>query len=714
MTGTAVEPEAAPTSAPGPSGWLATASGRWRTVGAALVVGVVTTLVTIALTGAATPTLLGDPGAAVRWGLPVVELLVQLACATTVGALAMCAVVLPPPTNKPTRPGRPPRRTPRVRPVGAAWTLSRRIAAVAAVTWTLALAVQLVLTYAQVSGRPIGGPTFGEELALFLGEIELGRYLVAALVLTALVALVATAVGGTASATVGVLLAFVALGAVASTGHAAGAANHDVAVSSLWLHLVAVTVWVGGLAVLVAVAGALGRDLRPVAERYSSIAIWAYALLAVSGVANAAIRLGSLEGLGTPYGRVLLAKVSATIVLGVAGWWHRRRTIPQLTRGRSAAFWRLVVGELVLLGAVMGLAVALSSTAPPVPDTPLTDVPPAELITGYPVPGPPTALGWFTTWRPDLLVLVGVVSAVVVVGRWFWRLRRRGDHWPVGRVVSLYAGLALIAWVSSGGPALYGHLLFSGHMVQHMVLVMLAPIFLVLGAPVTLAARALPARDDGSRGPRELLLGLVHSRWAGVWANPVVAAVNVIGSMIVFYFTPLLLLSLTNHWVHEWMIVHFTLAGYLFINVLVGIDPGPKRPGYPLRLLLLFATMAFHAFFGLALMEGTQLLAAPWYGALGLPWGVDALADQQLGGGFTWGFGEIPSLLLAVILGVSWIRDDARTARRLDRKADRDGDADLAAYNAMLAARSASDGGADLPEAPGGPGAGGPDSSRDH
>lgn len=695
MTKTAVGPDAAPAPAARLPVWLQSASGRWRAVGAAAAVGVVAVLLAIALTGAATPTLLGDPGAAVRWGLPVVELAVELAAATTVGALALCAVVLPPPPRA-LRPrtadgGRVgaarSRVTKAVRPDSAAWTLSRRIAGGAAVTWTLALAVQLVLTYARVSGQTIGGPTFGQELAFFFGEIELGRLLVGALVLTALVAVAATAVAGPVSAVWGVVLAFVAFAPIASTGHASGAANHDVAVSSLWLHLVSVTIWIGGLAVLIAVAGALGRDLRAVASRYSTLAIWCYALVAVSGLANAAIRVGDLSGLATPYGRLLLIKVAATTALGAAGWWHRRRTIGQLTQGRTSAFWRLVVGELILAGGVMGLAVALSSTPPPVSDAPLTDASPAELITGYPVPGPPTALSWFTTWRPDLLVLVGVACAAVVVGRWYLRLRKRGDHWPIARVVSLYVGLALIAWVSSGGPALYGHLLFSGHMIQHMVLVMLAPIFLVLGAPVTLAARALPKRHDGSLGPRELLLGFVHSRWAELWAMPVVAAVNVIASMLLFYFTPLLLWSLTNHWVHEWMIVHFTVAGYLFVNALVGVDPGPRRPSFPLRLLLLFATMAFHAFFGLALMQGTQLLAAPWYGALGLPWGVNALVDQQLGGAFTWGFGEVPSLLLAVLLGVAWIRDDARTARRLDRKADRDGDAELAAYNEMLAAR---------------------------
>ncbi|KGM14880.1 hypothetical protein N867_14480, partial [Actinotalea fermentans ATCC 43279 = JCM 9966 = DSM 3133] len=226
---------------------------------------------------------------------------------------------------------------------------------------------------------------------------------------------------------------------------------------------------------------------------------------------------------------------------------------------------------------------------------------------------------------------------------------------------------------------------FSAHMVQHMLLVMVAPVFLALSAPITLAARALPARADGSRGPREWILGIVHSRVATFFANPVVACINFAGSMIVFYYTPLFPLALETYLGHLLMVVHFTLAGYLFANALVGIDPGPRRPAYPVRLILLFATMAFHAFFGLALVEGEVLLAPDWFGLLGRPWGPPALEDQQAGGGIAWGVSELPMLVLAIVLAFSWTKDDERTARRRDRDEARTGDAELVAYNAMLA-----------------------------
>ena len=165
--------------------------------------------------------------------------------------------------------------------------------------------------------------------------------------------------------------------------------------------------------------------------------------------------------------------------------------------------------------------------------------------------------------------------------RWTLRLRRRGDAWPVGRTISWCLGILVLFWATNGGAAAYGHVLFSAHMVQHMVLAMVAPLFLVLAAPVTLLARAVPARKDDSRGPREWVLVRVHSAFGRFMANPVVAAVLFAGGMIVFYFTPLFELALTTYAGHLWMIAHFTLVGYLFANALVGVDPGRPAPGTP-------------------------------------------------------------------------------------------------------------------------------------
>ncbi|MHB1064299.1 MAG: cytochrome c oxidase assembly protein [Georgenia sp.] len=661
------------------------------------------------LTGAVRPSALFDPGPLVRWGLPTATLLTHAGAAVTTGAFALCALVLPAPAGsnpaRRPRPGRP-------RTDGAAWILAARIGGVAAVVWALAQLAHLVLTHAAIIGAGVGGPGYGAQLAQFVTDIELGRYLLWATGLTALVAVVAAAVGSYTSAAWTTVLAVLAIFPVSLTGHAAGAASHELAVSSWWLHVGGIALWVGGLVVLCLVAGRLGSDLPDVVQRYSRLALWAFLIVAAAGVANAWIRLDSpLDLLTHPYGQLLLIKIVLTTGLGLAGWAHREVTIPairaRLSPGSApgrpagttapgepaapgAAFWRLAGVEVLVMGAVTGVGVALGSSAPPVPQDPVTDASPVYLLTGYPEPPFPTALTYLTQWRPDPLTLLVAVAAVLVYVRWVVRLRRRGDTWSLPRTAAWIAGFLLFFWVTNGGAMVYGRLLFSAHMIQHMLLVMVVPIFLVLGAPVTLALRALPGRVDGTRGPREWLLALVHSRWAGFFSHPIIAAVNFAGSMVVFYYTPLFEGAVTTHVGHLLMTVHFTLAGYLFANVLIGIDPGPPRPAYPLRLVLLFATMAFHAFFGLSIIQMTSLLAADHFGWLGLSWGggVDALADQEKGGAITWGIGEFPTLALAVGVAISWARADDRTARREDRKADRDQDADLRAYNAMLAERA--------------------------
>ena len=400
-----------------------------------------------------------------------------------------------------------------------------------------------------------------------------------------------------------------------------------------------------------------------------------------------------------------MTKVALLAALGLLGLGHRRITLPLVGQGRSWPFWRLVVVELAVMGAVSGVGVALAGSAPPVPAVPPADPTPAYLLTGHPLPPALTGLAWFTGWRVEPITAAAALAGLVVYLRWVRRLQARGDRWPWGRTAAWVAGMVVFGWATNGGPNLYGHVLFSAHMVQHMVLVMVVPVFVVLAAPVTLALRALPARaathpGDRSRGPREWLLTLVHSRVAAFFSNPIVAAVNFAGSMIVFYYSEVFGWALRTPEGHLFMVVHFSLAGYLFANALIGIDPGPRRAGYPQRLLLLFGTMAFHAFFGVTLMSGNDLLVANWFGLMGRTWGPSALADQRLGGSIAWGIGELPTLALAIGVAMLWSRDDERVARRRDRRVERDGDVEMDEYNAMLGRLAGHDGG--VPPGPGG------------
>ena len=333
----------------------------------------------------------------------------------------------------------------------------------------------------------------------------------------------------------------------------------------------------------------------------------------------------------------------------------------------------------------MSIAGILSTMAPPNRAIPVVDPSPAYYLTGYDLPPQTSAWNWIALWRLEIISAFVFVTAAIIYLRWVVRLRRRGDHWPVLRPVFWVVAMLVLLWVSQGAPAIYGMTIFSGHMVEHMVLVTVAPIFLALAAPVTLALRALPARTDGSRGPREWLRGLVESRFMAFVSHPVVAAASFAAALIVFYYSPLFEFSLRNHAGHLWMLFHFAIVGYLFVNALIGIDPGPSRPRYPMRIVLLFATMAAHAFFGVTLTTSNVLLAPTWFGLMGRTWGPDAITDQQYGGQLAWAMGELPVVVVAILVVAAWKKSDTRDAVRLDRKADRDHDADLNAYNAMLA-----------------------------
>jgi putative copper resistance protein D len=224
------------------------------------------------------------------------------------------------------------------------------------------------------------------------------------------------------------------------------------------------------------------------------------------------------------------------------------------------------------------------------------------------------------------------------------------------------------------------------HMAVHMMLSMLVPILLVLGGPVSLALRALPAagRDDPP-GMREWLLAALHSRLSRFLTHPVVATVLFVAGFYGLYLGGLFDAAAGSHAGHVAMNVHFLLSGYLFYWVVIGVDPTP-RPIPPLaKVAVVFASLPLHAFFGVVMMGTQRVLGERFYRSLHLSWHTDLLGDQRLGGGIAWAAGEIPLVVVMIALLVQWSRSDQRTARRLDRAAERDDDAELAAYNAMLA-----------------------------
>ena len=296
------------------------------------------------------------------------------------------------------------------------------------------------------------------------------------------------------------------------------------------------------------------------------------------------------------------------------------------------------------------------------------------------MPPPLTVATIFTQirWDSPIAVFLLVAAALYLYG--VYRMRRRGDHWPPGRTVAfLLGGLGSIAAVSVTGVEAYDTTLLSIHMIQHMTLTMVGPIFLALGAPVTLALRTMRPK------PRKALLRVLHSRVVRVLTFPLVTFGLFVISPFALYFTSLYRATLEHAWAHELIHVHFIVTGCLFFWPLLGLDPLPNRWPYPARALLMVLSVPFHTVLGLTIMQSRTLLGGDWYPNLNLSW-ADPWSDQVVAGGVLWAGGEIVSVTMLGILVVQWIRHSEREARRIDRALDR---ADLAG-SAPLRGRSLS------------------------
>ena len=662
------------------AGWspAIVAAVRWSPA-ALLLLAVVGTLIGLAIGGAADPLPLGDPGPIVRWGLPFARLSYNLTAALTIGALVI-----------------------------AIWSASRDepefersmvIAQGGAAAWTIATAASTLFTYLAVSSVPFSFSTeFGQGLWFFLAQLQAGQLWLMNLVMVAVLSTWVFATRSKWGTLLATLFALLGLWPAAAQGHAAGAANHETAVGGITLHYTAAAVWLGGL-VVVAVVAALAPPRRrlPLIERYSQLALVAFAVTAFSGVVATFLNVGDLERLvTTSYGTILLTKAALLIALGIFGAGQRRALIDRMRlniecgKPTKRPLAILIALELGLMGVVAGLSAALGRSATPQPQLTADQLEaptPAQLLSGNPLPPPFEPARLLDVWNLDPLWTTLVVLGMVFYLLGVRRMRRRGDGWPVWRTVSVMIGCLILLYNVNGALYVYGRFQFSFHMTEHMILSMIIPIFLVVGAPMTLLLRAVAPRKDGSMGMREWMLLLVHSKWAAFFSHPIVAGVNFALALLTFYYTPLFRWATRDHVGHMWMIAHFLIVGYLFVESLIGDDPSRTRAPYPMRLIGLILVMTFHAFFGIGVMTGQGLLVAEWYGATGRTWGpATALEDQHIGGAIAWGIGEFPTVIIAVIVALQWARADKREARRTDRRAERDHDAELEAYNAQLRA----------------------------
>lgn len=519
--------------------------------------------------------------------------------------------------------------------------------------WLLFSILNLLSTLADLFESSILKVLDYNTIRSYVTQTSLGRSQMLEVFGALLLAILIFRVRKTGGAFLAFLIATLAVIAPLFQSHSSQAGSHGLAVGSLVIHVIALSIWFGSVASLLLMDVSTRELALP---RVSIIATWAMASVILTGVVSALIRLGFTSDWLTIYGLMIAAKVA--LLAGILIFAQRIRGDNQNINA--------VRFEVSLFLIVLSIG-SLLSRFTPIVDSELPYDRVRDLV-GISMPSAPTLSRLFFEYEADGLILGALIFATALYIRGVVVLSRRGDKWPIGRTISFAIGISLIDYATSGGLGLYSIFSFQYHMAAHMVISMIAPIAIVLSAPITLALRTLPiGRTADERGIRKWALSILHSRISSIWTHPVVALAIFDGSLFALYFTPLFGDLMRSHTGHLFMNLHFIAAGALFFYVIIGIDPNPRRVHHLVRMVILLAAMSIHAFFSVALMSSTNLIDGGYYLALERPWSSDLLADQRLGAAIGWAMGEIPIVFALAAVFIQWMRSDRREASRADK-----------------------------------------------
>ena len=545
-------------------------------------------------------------------------------------------------------------------------------------SWLVVTFIYILIQIAYLLEQPLSASFDLTVIRSYLTQTSIGKSYLVQMIGIAIVLLIP--LKKVISSYVALLIALVAITAPVFQSHGSTSGYHGLAIGALVVHVIALSFWVGGLFGLTQLSKANKLIALP---RFSEIALWSAIAVVLTGAATAWTRLDSIQAWQSKYGAVTLLKIFLAITLIGFGALHRRWII----KSDYPSVFRLVTAEIVIMISTIFVGSWLSTINPPEREIISS---PGLLVTGIEMPEPPTFSRVLLAYDADGLMLGLLIFAVAIYIKGVIILSRRGDKWPVGRTIAFALGISAIDFATSGGLGVYSRFAFSNHMLSHMVLGMIAPIGIVLGAPITLALRTLPiGRNEQERGIRGSFIVLLHSKLSKIYTHPVVALAIFNGSLFALYFTPLFGNLMQGHSGHFFMSIHFLLSGILFFQVLIGVDPMPRKVPHIVKVIIIFAAMSIHAFFSISVMSASTLLDNGYFALLERPWATDLLADQRAGGAIGWAMGEIPILLALLATFIQWTRQDKKEAARIDRAADRAAAMgekdDLALYNQYLA-----------------------------
>ena len=544
---------------------------------------------------------------------------------------------------------------------GSGTKLKRLLPPIAAL-WLISTIGTFLADLAEIVDRPILEVFSGNLIRSFALQVILGKVLLINIIAALIVLFCVPFIKRTGGAVALLLITLIGLLAPYLENHNASSGHHMLVVGLVIVHVLALSFWIGGLIALTL----MSASARKLAHgRFHHIALWSLATVALTGIVNGWVRLGSLSQIGSNYGLLLLGKsLLLGLIFTIAFKGYKRN----LESVNEQSLVRQLTIEGLLFALTMAMAIILGRTSPPE----LKNSAAIDPILGSVMPQPPTLSRLLLGYEPNGLFLAFLVLLVALYIKGVVVLTRRGDKWPINRTIFFALGISVADFAVNGGLGVYSHVAFSFHMVAHMALATLAPIGIVLGAPITLALRTLPiGRTSQERGVRGFALALLHSRYSRFLTNPIVAMLIFDVSMFALYFTDLFQWLMSYHFGHFFMEMHFFIAGFLFFAALIGIDPVPNKFPFVARIVVILAAMSIHAFFSISLMSSSVLVDGGYFAALDRPWWPDLLGDQKTGAAFGWAFGEVPILLALAATFVQWVRSDSHEAARLERSSER-------------------------------------------
>ena len=505
----------------------------------------------------ASPAGLPDAGAVVGWGAPLARLLLDLCAIATVGALLVAVVLVP------FERGGAPFDDPGVGALrsAAAWSAA----------WVVTALVDAALTVSEVTGVPLQRLPREELLAAAWALPATRALLQAAACAAAALAWVLVSrrrnpVPWRGGAVVALVLALVALTPPVYAGHSAHASEHELATGALVVHVVAATVWLGGLAGLALHLRASDRLLLPAVARFSTVAFGCFCALTATGLVAAVAGLGTTRANWlSPYAGLVAVKAAAAVVLGGIGWAHRRWTIARLAAGRPRAFTRLVAVELAVMGASVGVAVALSrtpgATGGGLLERATRSVGPGSVAT------PVSAGGLLADWRPEPVLST---VAVLALGAYLVGVRRttgNGRSWPNGRIAAAI-GAVFVAVVAVGLPTSYdANALLAVQTAQHLALALVVPALIGLSG-VDALIRLVRGESIGT---------FAAPRWGSHAAGPATGFIVLVAVTVVVLNSPLQSAAAMSSQSHVLSMAASMAAGLVFCRSLLGPGEGAAR-----------------------------------------------------------------------------------------------------------------------------------------